>query len=999
MIFDFYINYALTLIKKPFIIINAKMKIIHNISVNNYNSRKILYFSLPLLILIASCSAAKKSIDVTPYVSADKGEGRFALSFSGKAVPLYVSSEDYPGVTKVVKLFQADIESVTGSKPEIFADEIPKSKEIVIIGTLGKSTIIDKLVEDKKINVKNIKGKWETFTRQVIENPLPGVDRALVITGSDKRGTIYGMFDLSKKIGVSPWYYWADVPVEKKENLYVSPLPYSLGEPDVKYRGIFINDEAPALTGWAFEKFGGFNSKFYENVFELILRMKGNYLWPAMWGRAFYVDDTLNPKLADEYGVVIGTSHHEPLMRAHDEWRRFGSGRWNYELNEERLKEFWREGISRMDGYESIVTIGMRGDGDEPMTEGTAIALLERIVKDQREIIKEVTGKPASLVPQDWALYKEVQDYYDGGMTVPDDVTLLLCDDNWGNVRRLPRLEDPPRKGGYGMYYHFDFVGGPRSYRWLNTNQISRIWEQMHLSYRYGIEEIWIVNVGDIKPMEFPTQFFLDYAWDLEKWSAERLPDYTELWAKQQFGEKYADEIADILIKYTRYNSRRKPESIDSLTYSLTDYREAERIVADYNKIAFEAENIYQELPPEYKDAYYQLVLFPVKACANLGEMHVTVGKNYLYAKQGRAATNMLAQKIKKLFALDAELTEYYHTKMANGKWNHMMSQSHIGYTTWDNPPKNIMPPVKEIKIPNKAEMGVSIEGSDKWWPKEKSKALLPKFDCFNRQKYYIEIFNRGTIPFKFKIECEKPWIMISEKKGTIDKETRIWLEIDWEKAPEGKNSASIKITGTNNTQVTVEAIINNPKSPKVQEIEGFVESNGYVSMEAEHYTNKEENNNISWLVIPDLGRTLSGITPVPVTAKSQKPGGKSPHLEYKMYLFNSGRVKVKAYFSPTQNFHNTEGLHYGISFDDEKAKIMNIHKNDTIPDWKYPPTWNQAVMENIKIISSEHLIENPGKHTLKFWMVDPGLVLQKIVVETKEIPASYLGPPESFRK
>jgi len=974
-----------------------------NLKYNNGNNKhrfhKLFYCALLFLVLIMSCSTSNLSLDTSSYISVKKTEGSLALSSSGKSAPLYLSSEDYSGVIKVAKLFQTDIEKVTDFRPEIFIDEVPKAKEIVIIGTLGKSKIIDDLVKNKKIDVEDIKGKWETSLIQIVENPIPNIDRALVITGSDKRGTIYGMFDISEKIGVSPWYYWADVPVEKKKYLYVSPEPHTLGEPAVKYRGIFINDEDPALRGWAYEKFGGFNSKFYEKVFELILRMKGNYLWPAMWGKAFYDDDPENPKLADEYGVVIGTSHHEPLMRAHDEWRRFGSGRWNYELNEERLKEFWREGIRRMDGFESIVTIGMRGDGDEPMTEGTAIGLLERIVVDQREIIEEVTGKPASEVTQDWALYKEVQDYYDEGMTVPEDVTLLLCDDNWGNVRRLPKLDTPERTGGYGMYYHFDFVGGPRSYRWLNTNPIPGIWEQMHLSYAYGVEEIWIVNVGDIKPMEFPTQFFLDYAWNPEKWPANRLPEYTRLWAKQQFGKKYACEIADILTKYTKYNERRKPESLDSLTYSLIYYREAERIVADYNKIAIKAEEIHHNLPSEYKDAYYQLVLFPVKACANLNEMHVTVGKNYLYAKQGRAATNLMAQGVKKLFKKDAELTEYYHTEMANGKWNHMMSQTHIGYTTWDNPPENILPPVKEINIPNTAEMGVAIEGSDKWWPEEKEEAVLPEFDCYNKQKYYIEIFNRGSIPFDFQIDCDKPWVIISEKNGKIDKEKRIWVEIEWEKAPKRSNNASIKITGTDNTEVAVKVITNNPESPRPEEIEGFVEGNGYVSMEAEHYTRKVENDNISWLLIPDLGRTLSGITPVPVIADRQKPGKNSPHLEYKMYLFNSGEVKVRAYFSPTQNFHNTEGLHYGISFNDKEVQIINVHKNDTIPDWKYPHEWNQAVMENIKIITSNHSIENPGEHTLKLWMVDPGLALQKIVVETREIPYSYLGPPESFHQ
>jgi len=914
----------------------------------------------------------------------------------------------------VAKLFQMDIERVTNSKPEIFIDGVPESKEIIIIGTLGKSKITDELVANKKIEVKDIQGKWETFLIQVVKKPLPGIDRALVIVGSDKRGTIYGMFDISEKIGVSPWYWWADVPVEKKENIYVLPGRHSLGEPAIKYRGIFINDEAPALMGWAYEKFDGFNSKFYEKVFELILRMKGNYLWPAMWNNAFNIDDTLNPKLADEYGIVMGTSHHEPLMRAHAEWRLFGSGRWNYELNEEILKEFWREGIERMDDFESIVTIGMRGDGDEPMTEGTAISLLERIVKDQREIIEEVTGKPASATPQDWALYKEVQDYYDKGMRVPDDVTLLLCDDNWGNVRRLPELDAPPRLGGYGMYYHFDFVGGPRSYRWLNTSPIPRIWEQMHLCYCYGIRQIWIVNVGDIKPMELPIQFFLDYAWNPEEWTADRLGEYTKLWSKKQFGDKYASEIADILTKYTKYNGRRKPELLspitynveggdsiatDSFTYSLINYKEAETVVADYNKLADKAESIYESLPSQYKDAYYQLVLFPVKACANLNELYMTQEKNHMYARQERAATNIMAERVRKLFEKDEKLTEYYHTEMADGKWNHMMSQPHIGYTYWSNPPKNIMPPVKEIKIPDIAEMGVAIEGSYKWWPEEKGNALLPEFDCYNKQKYYLEIFNRGTIPFDFEINCEKPWVIISDKEGKIGKESRIWVEIDWEKAPKEKNKALIEIAGPKNTRVTVEATINNPESPTLSEIKGFVESNDYVSMEAEHYTRRVESNNIKWLTIPDLGRTLSGITPVPVTANRQTPGRKSPHLEYKMYLFNSGKVKVKAHFSPTQNFHNTEGLHYAVSFDDAPPQTINVHANDTIPDWQYPMSWMQDVAHNIKVITSDHTIEKPGEHILKFWMVDPGLVLQKIVVETGKIKPSYFGPPESFRK
>jgi hypothetical protein len=955
----------------------------------------LLALLFPVFIFAWSAFGALRSTTTATenetYISPEKGKGTFTLSESGKSAPLYVSSQDYPGVIRVLKLLQADIERVTNAKPDLSIETIPSAKEIVLVGTLGKSSLIDKLVQDKKLNVEGIAGKWETFLTQIVEKPLPNVEQALIIAGSDKRGTIYGMFDLSEKIGVSPWYWWADVPVKKKSTIYVEPGRHTLGEPKVKYRGIFINDEAPALSGWAYEKFGGFNSKFYENVFELILRMKGNFLWPAMWGRAFYVDDPNNPKLADEYGIVIGTSHHEPMMRAHAEWAQFGSGPWNYEKNEATLRQFWTEGIQRMDNYESIVTLGMRGDGDEPMSEEANIALLQRIVKDQREILTQVTGKDITTIPQVWALYKEVQEYYDKGMRVPDDVTLLLCDDNWGNIRKLPKLNDKPRSGGYGIYYHFDYVGGPRNYKWLNTNQISRVWEQMHLAYEYGVRQIWIVNVGDIKPMEFPINFFLDYAWNPEQFPAEHLPEYTKLWTDEQFGSNHAKDIADILTKYTQYNSRRKPELLAPDTYSLVNYREAKTVVADYKNLEIKARKICKDLPLEYRDAFDQLVLHPVEACANLNELYVTVGTNWLYAKQGRAATNSLAEKAKKLFDKDAEITHYYNEVMANGKWNHFMDQTHIGYTYWQQPDKNTMPEVKEIEIPVAAAIGVAIEGSENWWPSDKSEAVLPEFDKFNRQTYYLEVFNRGQTPFEYSILPEKSWVKINHTNGKVEKQERFWVSVDWKKVPAGEHRILITIIGPNDNRVKVLAIIKNPSLPKQD-----IESNGYVSIEAEHYSRAVNTPPITWQRIPDLGRTLSAMTPFPVTAPTQSPTGNSARLEYQMYLFSKGEVKVKTYLSPTLNFHNDsqgdrQGLRYGISFDNEPAQIINMHENKTFQDWE------ESVRNNVTIEVSKHIISEPGKHVLNFWMVDPGVVLQKLVVETGEVKPSYLGPPESF--
>lgn len=655
---------------------------------------KITFIILSLFLL--GLSTNTYAINPEKYVVNQASNENFPLVSKGKIISILVDDKDYAGVLKVAGHLENDLFKVS----DLHSKRIKKISEaedfVVIIGTLGKSEIINQLAKKGKIDANLLNGKWEKFTTQIIESPFKGIKKALIIAGSDKRGTIYGIYDLSNQIGVSPWYYWADVPVKKQSELHVLSGIHSQGEPKVKYRGIFINDEAPALTGWAFEKFGGFNSKFYDKVFELILRMKGNYLWPAMWGRMFYVEDPQNAVLADEYGIVMGTSHHEPLTRAHAEWGK-ANGKWDFNVNSEALVNFWKDGIKRMGNKETIVTVGMRGDGDEPMTEGTAIELLENIVKTQRNIIAEVTKKPAEETPQMWALYKEVQDYYDKGMTVPDDITLLLCDDNWGNIRKLPELDSKPRKGGYGIYYHYDYVGGPRNYKWINTNQIERVWEQMDLAYQYGVDKIWIVNVGDIKPMEFPIEFFLDMAWNPENFNARNLQDYYVNWAKENFENQFTEEIAEILKLYTKYNSRRKPELLDSKTYSITNYNEADRIVAEYKRLVEKANSINEKLKPEYKDAFYQLVLFPVLASANLNELYVAQAKNQLYAEQGHVVANDYAEKVKKLFEKDAELTNYYHTQIGNGKWNHMMSQTHIGYDNWQQPDKNVIPKTKKI--------------------------------------------------------------------------------------------------------------------------------------------------------------------------------------------------------------------------------------------------------------------------------------------------------------
>jgi hypothetical protein len=905
----------------------------------------------------------------------------------GYPAPIQVDSQDFPAVLRAARSLQSDLERISGHSPALFTDDAPKVPTVIIAGTLGRNRLIDRLVREAKVDVSAVSGEWEAFVQQGVVDPAPGVGQALVLAGADLRGTVFAIYDLAARIGVSPWAWWADVPVPRRSDVHVTPGRRA-DKPRVRYRGIFLNDEEPALGTWARQTFGGFNHQFYERVFELILRLKGNFLWPAMWDKAIYDDDPRSPLLASEMGVVIGTSHHEPMMRAHVEWARYGAGDWDYTQNEARLREFWRVGLQRMGGNESLVTIGMRGDGDKPMTEGVAIPLLERIVSDQRQIIAEVTGQPPSLTPQVWALYKEVQEYYDRGMTVPEDVTLLFGDDNWGNLRRLPQA-GLNRAGGYGIYYHFDYVGGPRSYKWLNTIQIERTWEQMRLAHASGVDRIWIVNVGDLKPMELPISFFLDYAWSPESLTLERLNDYPRAWAASCFGEPHAEEIGQLLRRYTQLNARRKPELLGPDTYSLINYREAERVVSDYNTLVARALELRDQLPAAFRDAYFELVLFPIQACANLNELQVTLGRNWMYAAQSRAATNSTARHIKVLFERDAELTRQYHEGLAGGRWNGMMCQSHIGYTGWHDPPANIMPEVRTLEVPATAVLGVAVEGSRLAWPGQVEDPVLPDLTPFGASSRYIDVFNRGKTTYRFRAISSLPWLHVSPSSGEIAEGQRLEVTADWRSAPPGEHPVSIRIEGAGSA-VTVSARVVNPAS--AHEVRGYVESSRYVAIEAAHHSRAITTKDVSWVEIPSLSRTLSGVTAYPTTASPQTPAADSPHLVYEVHLFSSGEARVEVTLAPTLNFTGGKGLRYGVSLDEEPPQIVNIHAGESEELWA---TW---VSNNANVQTTRHHVASPGKHTVKLWLVDPGVVFQRVVVAMGELPASYLGPPESRR-
>jgi hypothetical protein len=962
-----------------------------------------LLFSLAIaaaaLLRPSSLAAPSLGLSDTFVVSDAPASSGFPLVTTEQAAPLWYDAADWPGVVRAVGDLQADIERVTARKPAASAER-PSAPVVVIVGTLGRNAAIDALVDSGKLDVSGLRGKWESFVITTVESPLPGVSRALVIAGSDKRGTIYGIYELSEQLGVSPWYWWADVPPKKRAEAYVLPGRFASGEPVVKYRGIFLNDEAPCLTGWAAEKFGGLNSKFYTKVFELLLRLRANYLWPAMWDNAFNEDDPLNPQLADEYGIVMGTSHHEPMMRAHKEWTKrraqYGNGQWNYASNAEALQRFFREGIARNKDFENLVTVGMRGDGDEGMTSTGSIESdikqLEQIFTDQRRILAEEMKVDPATVPQLWALFTEVQKFYEAGLRPPDDVTLLWTDDNTGNLRRLPTLDERSRSGGAGIYYHFDMHGGPYAYQWINTNPFWKISEQMNLAAEYGATRIWIVNVGDLKPLELPIEFFLRMAWNPAAYTGDQVAAYTRRWAERDFGPEHADEIADIVTLYTKYNGWRKPELIKPETFSLLHYNEADRVEAAWRDVAERAEKLYAVLPTEQRDAFFQLVLHPAKASAIVAAMNIAAGRNHLFAKQGRASTNGAAERVRELFREDQCLTHAYNHQLAGGKWNHLMDQTHLGQFDWEPPVVDAMPAVVEVASANEARLGVSIEGSPFTWPDHYAGPVLPAFDSFQPRRSYVDVFAMGTRPVEFQVAAEQPWIRLAEELR--DGDWRYWVDIDWANAPEGTSTGTIIVRGTRTVRVKVP--VTKATAAEHEAAKGhFASLTGPISIPACAPARQTEVAGVRWVSLPGYGRGEAAMTVQPATAASVLPPAPAPTLEYPVYLPRAGRYTVTLVLGPVMDFVPDRGIRIAASFDDASPQVLDIF-TDRGAETFLGHNWDRVTRDNVRYLRSTHEVAAPGPHVFKLAMVDPAVVVQSIIISDRRMPESYFGPPHA---
>jgi hypothetical protein len=1019
--------------------------------------------ALPVLsggVALAAGGGATRPTDPGAYISFHGG----AMSLVG--VPVVVSPEDHPGVVRVAGDLRDDIERVTGVRPGSAV-----AREVVLVGTIGRSPLIDALVASGKLDVRGVRGKWETSLQTVVERPMPGVERAFVVAGSDPRGTIFGAYDVSYGIGVSPWYWWDDVPPVHRDQVYVLPGRFSQGTPAVKYRGIFINDENPALGTWAPAFFGpgkapgypgGFNADFWARVFEVLLRLKGNYVWPAVWGRAFAEDDPENHKRASEYGIVMGTSHEAPMMRGIEEWNRHavpavrdsagnvvtpgrdpygGTGEWSYRRNAEAIKAYWRDGIRRMvdEDFEGVVTLGMRGNGDTSLPDGDGIDLMTEIIETQRRIIAEVTGKPVEETPQVWTLYKEVQRYWDRGLRAPDDVTVVLTDDNWGNIRKHPDPGEPVRRGGYGLYYHFDYVGVGRNYKWVDTANLANLWEQLHEADAYGNHGLWVANVGDLKGNELPTEFFLNYAWSPGRWGLEQLEEWERGFARQNFGAGAAAEIAGVLSAYGQLQARRKPELLnrritvdaakdptkdegaivydDQETPFYFGHRELERVTEEWRALAKRAERVGRRLPASVQDAWFELVGYEVSATANLYGLREAEFKNLLYAGQGRAATNRCAAEAEAGLERDFALADRFNVQVAGGKWRGFQTQPHIGYgdverygpnAGWQQPekdhvalPDEIFPKIRRIEVPEAAELGVAVDGSEdsgQWWPGGASgEAVLPVFSPYQtRPQQYVEIFNRGRTPFSYRIESSVPWLVVERSRGRVEEQVRVGVRVDWRRVPGGGDRAegSLTVSGAG-ASVVVKAVAEKPSG---RGLKGFVEAGGYVAIDAEHHVRAVGAKRVGWRRIERIGRTGAGMTPWPVTASRQTPGGAGPRLEYEVSLLSTGEVTVWAYVSPRNPALATGGLRYAVSFGDDAPQTVDINAVTGADDGLMNKQWARSTSNNVNVTSTRHVVRAAGVHRLRFWMVDPTVVLQRLVIDTGGLEPTYLGPLESHR-
>ncbi|WP_044958019.1 glycosyl hydrolase 115 family protein [Butyrivibrio sp. LC3010] len=957
----------------------------------------------------------------------------FSLIADNSNVNILIEDSSFEGVKLIGDTISKDIVEVTDIMPAIISDlENCEGKSVVIIATIGRSRILSDLEQSGKLSLKDIEKKREVFMLQIVDKPFDGeyaaIEKALVIAGSDKRGTIYGMFHFTELLGVSPLIYFGDVkpkkdtnPVIKLDGVYISK------EPSVEYRGFFINDEWPAFGNWATEQFGGINSQAYRKIFELLLRLKGNYMWPAMWNSSFSEDgpDLSNAVLADKLGVIMGTSHHEPLCRAGIEWqnkyREYGNdSTWSFISNEKAITKFWEDGLNRNKDFENIITIGMRGEADskllpEDSTLKDNIDVLKKVIKVQNQIIDKYMEGGIDNSPRMLAIYKEVEDYYYGDSTCEglkdwdelSDVIFLLSDDNHGNLRNLPTDEERDHPGGYGMYYHFDYHGAPISYEWTNCNRLTKTWEQMSFAYESGVRKMWIVNVGDLKEMEYPLSYFMELAYDYEKWGAKapnKTDLFSKLWIEKQFGNYTTDEQREKIFKviegYTKWNAARTPETMNENIYHPINYRECDRVMESAAKILQLADELKDELRDEALMAYKSMIYYPAAASLNLVIAWCETAINHEYAKRGYIYANTLAEDIKRRIEADKIYVKEFHN-FNNKKWNHCLSSAHTGFKTWDDRDWSY-PVVYTVSPISAAKAAVSFRGSKRvhlgaYW---QDMAALVNDELLNSDcsEILLDIDSKGDTSFNYKITCDPKWLIFSSKEGRVDvtdtgrKTIKISIDRNLIEGIE-KANARVDISFENGQTTYVDLEISaTGKLAKATDSKEFSERNGFICISAKDFAEKNEVEDSSFEVINYLGRENSALRVLPFGKRFTSPD-RAPYLKYNVSVMEEGQHTLILYLL-TRNPCNRGGqIKFFIGTDKSEPVEVSSVSDRYYTEWQ-DEDWAQGVLTGGRTVNLDINL-NKGDNCIYIYASDPEFILEKLVLIKKgtELKKSYFGP------
>ena len=968
----------------------------------------------------------------------------FEIIKAGIPAQIIIENSAPAGVKRIGNIVADDFEMVCDKRPQIISDASGvTSDRVIMFATIGSSDIIDDLESRKIIDISVIKARREAFQINEIELKDMGIQsdgQALVISGSDKRGTIYGMFAVSETCGVTSLVYMGDsLPVKRYDvtlnagSLENDRTLSKVGDsfiskiPSIEYRGFFINDEWPAFGGWCNEHFGGFTADCYEKLFVFLLRMRGNFLWPAMWSSIFSEDGPgiENAKLADELGIIMGTSHHEPLCRAGEEWQKIysqygDSNAWNFISNGEAITKFWRDGLMRNKDFENLITIGMRGEADSKLLgEDATMTDNIKVVKDaiiaQHKLIKECVNENISEVPRVLAIYKEVEDYYYGDETCEGlkdweelkDVIFLLSDDNWANTRGLPKEEERNHPGGYGMYYHFDYHGGPISYEWQNTSRLTKTWEQLTQAYEYGVRRQWIVNVGDLKGNEYPLTYFMSLAYDYETWSQKNMIDiFVDEWIEKHFHHELTPQqktqLKILMEGVTRYNMLRKPEALHSEVYNPVNFREGERVVAEAKKLMAIAENLHYELAGNCKRAFDSLFYYQMAGSLNILLMQVEAGIGANLAKNRSLAANLYADMVEKRIDSIQSLIEDYN-QMLDGKWKHMLDSGFTGFRNWDDYDWGY-PVITRVKPIHKPKIMIGFAGDNRFhlgahW-QDGNPICNTEMLRGDRNSVIIYLDSRGDIDFTYEAKSDKEWISFGNGTGSVKVSSapRAIIKVDCDKSKlveEEKALINVDIKFADGSSTIGKLAV--MAAPAVTGEQGFsVENDGIISMEACHYAEAIPFDGGCYERIKYLGRMRGAVKCFPVTADYTGRAG-APCIKYNFISKNGGTYNIEVDVLARNPVVLGQDMLLAVSVNEGEKVLMNAVNSDFYAGHT-SPQWCGGVLDNVRRITAKVQVK-PGENSLYVYAQSPNVSFDKIVLwrEDIKLPKSYLGPVDSY--